>query len=174
MLKFLLPALFIGVPIAEIAAFIQVGGLIGLWPTLLTIVLTALIGTAILRHQGLATLSRAQSTLNDGRLPLDSVVDAVFLLVAGLLLLTPGFLTDAVGFILLVPGFRRTIAKTVFEKIRASGRFEVHSFSSGGMRPDGNGHGGGRGSGPVIDGEAVEITDPPEGGEPDPSSPWRK
>ncbi len=171
MLKFLIPIIFIGVPIAEIAAFIQVGDVIGLWPTLLTIVLTALIGTAILRRQGLATLATAQSTLNEGQLPLESVVHAVFLLIAGVLLLTPGFLTDAVGFVLLVPTLRLALAHWVFEKVRNSKSVHVQGFTHN--TPPHHPFTGEGDDGPIIEGEIVEET-PPRNDRGAPNSPWRR
>ncbi len=175
-LKFLIPIVFIGVPIAEIATFIQVGDVIGLWPTLLTIVLTAVIGTAILRRQGLATLATAQSTLNEGQLPLESVVHAVFLLIAGVLLLTPGFLTDGVGFALLVPPVRLWLAHWLFEKIRNSKSVHVEGFSNG--RSSSSPFDGTRDDGPIIDGEIIdgEIIEetPPPKRDAGSGSPWQR
>lgn len=98
--------LFIVVPIIEIALFIQVGGWLGLWPTILIVILTAIIGTTLLRIQGMAALQRLNENLNTGRNPVDPIVHGAMILAAGLLLLTPGFFTDAVGFALLVPGIR--------------------------------------------------------------------
>ena len=103
----LLLALFIGVPILEIAILIEVGGWIGLWPTIGLIVLTAVVGTALLRQQGLAALARAQDNLDRGVLPVKEVFDGLCLMAGGALLLTPGFVTDAVGFALLTPPLRR-------------------------------------------------------------------
>ena len=80
----------IGVPVIEIAVFIEIGGRIGLWSTVGLIVLTALIGTALLRHQGLSTLARARASLNQGKLPMRELLDGVCLLIAGVLLLTGG------------------------------------------------------------------------------------
>ena len=102
----LLLALFIGVPILEIAILIEVGGWIGLWPTIGLIVLTAVVGTALLRQQGLAALARAQDNLDRGVLPVKEVFDGLCLMAGGALLLTPGFVTDAVGFALLLPPLR--------------------------------------------------------------------
>ena len=90
---FVLLAAFIGVPLIEIALFIQVGGIIGLWPTIAVVILTAVAGAALLRHQGLGALSRLQETLDRGETPLDPVFDGFCLLAAGMLLLTPGFFT---------------------------------------------------------------------------------
>jgi UPF0716 protein FxsA len=97
---------FIGVPILEIALFIQVGGLIGLWPTLLIVVLTALGGTALMRRQGLQALRRLQDRLAQGGDPVGPIAHGAIILVAGILLLTPGFFTDSVGLILLIPAVR--------------------------------------------------------------------
>ncbi len=155
--------------------FIQVGDLIGLWPTLATIVITAVVGTAILRHQGLATIAKAQSSLDHGQLPLDSVLHGLFLLIAGVLLLTPGFLTDAVGFAFLVPPVRMSIARKVLSMIRRSDNIHVHTFDMGnsGAKTTGpNGPGSGR-PGPIIDGEIVEEGETDHGSS-DPESPWRR
>ncbi|MFQ5974043.1 MAG: FxsA family protein, partial [Alphaproteobacteria bacterium] len=90
----LLLLVLVGVPLIEIAVFIQVGGIIGLWPTIAVVVLTAVIGAALLREQGSATLTRAQREMAERRIPVRELFDAVCLLLAGALLLTPGFVTD--------------------------------------------------------------------------------
>lgn len=142
------------IPIVEIAVFIQVGGVIGLWPTLITVVLTAMAGTALLRHQGLATLWRAQQSLEAGRFPVAEVFDGLCLLVAGALLLTPGFVTDAAGLLLFVPALRRALRQAVGRYLVASGRVRM---AGGGPAPPGGGPGG-----TVIDGTFEEV--PPGGG----------
>ena len=109
-------ALFLAVPLIEIVGFIQIGGLIDLWPTLGVVILTAIAGSILLRHQGMSTLFQAQSKLGQGALPLDEVVDGLCLALAGALLLTPGFFTDFFGFLLFVPWFRRGFAHFVFQK----------------------------------------------------------
>ena len=102
---------FVGVPILEIALFIEVGGAIGLWPTLAIVVLTALAGTVLMRAQGLQALGRLQAALERGGDPVGPLAHGALILVAGILLLTPGFFTDAVGLLLLVPAVRsRAIA----------------------------------------------------------------
>jgi len=146
-LKYLLFGAFVIVPIAEIATFIQVGDVIGLWPTLGIILLTAFLGTGLLRFQGLATLNRAQTALNEGELPLTSVIHGVFLLVAGLLLLTPGFITDGVGFLLFIPPLRLLIAKWMIEKFKNSENIRVQTTGPGSGNP------ASRSSPPVIEGE---------------------
>ena len=109
------------VPIVEIAVFIEVGGAIGLWPTLGVVVATAIAGAALLRYQGLATLARARAALARNEMPLREVIDGVFLLAAGLLLLTPGFVTDGAGFLLFVPGVRTVLRAFLARRLAASG-----------------------------------------------------
>ncbi len=116
---------FLFVPLIEIALFIQVGGAIGLWPTLGIVVLTAILGTWLVRRQGLMAigqLRRSFSRLDD---PTEPLVHGAMILVAGALLLTPGFFTDAVGLALLVPAVR----SAVFRHVRA--RVIVTGFSIG-------------------------------------------
>jgi len=152
-LKYLLFGVFIIVPIAEIATFIQVGDVIGLWPTLGIILLTAFLGTGLLRYQGITTLNQAQASLNQGELPLTSVIHGVFLLVAGLLLLTPGFITDVVGFLLFIPPLRLVMAKWAIDKFKNSRQDRVHTNTppgGGPARPSAS---------PVIEGEFTVADD---------------
>lgn len=143
---FIILAAFITVPLIEIGLFIQVGEQIGLWPTIFVVVVTAVIGTALLRHQGLSALNRLQQTLAAGEPPLAPVFDGFCLLAAGALLLTPGFFTDAVGFLLFMPPLRAALRAFL------SSRIQVASVqSSGGAR-----HAGG--SSDIIDGEWQDVT----------------
>ncbi len=102
---------FVGVPLVEIAVFIQVGGWLGLVPTLIIVIATAVIGTALLRRQGLTTLARARDNMDRGVLPMVEIFDGVCLLLAGALLLTPGFVTDALGAVLLMPPARQYLRR---------------------------------------------------------------
>lgn len=106
---FILLLLLVGTPILEIAIFIQLGGWIGIAPTLLTIVATAVIGTVLIRRHWMAVMARASREADAGRTPVRELFQAICLLAAGLLLLTPGFATDAAGFLLLVPPVRAII-----------------------------------------------------------------
>ncbi len=119
-------------PIVEIAVFIEIGGLIGLWPTLAIVVITAVAGTALLRAQGLATLARARQSLARGEFPVRQVFDGACLLVAGALLLTPGFVTDGVGLALFMPPVRELLRRWVL----TSGRIRVDVGANAGPRPD--------------------------------------
>jgi UPF0716 protein FxsA len=112
--------IFLGIPIIEIALFIQAGSLIGLWPTLAAIVATAIIGGAIIRAQGLAVLARARQSLDRNEPPVNEVFTGLCLLVAGALLMTPGFLTDSLGFLLLVPTVRRSLGKWLLSALLRS------------------------------------------------------
>ena len=117
---------FVFVPMIEIALFIEVGGAIGLWPTLAIVVLTAMLGTVLVRTQGALAIGRLRtsfSTLEDPSRPL---ADAAMILIAGVLLLTPGFFTDAIGFALLMPPVRRAVFDFVRRRVR------VESFEMGG------------------------------------------
>ena len=134
----------IGVPLVEIGVFIRVGDVVGLWWTLALIVATAVVGTALLRHQGLATLARARETLNRGGMPVQEVLDGVCLLVSGAFLLTPGFVTDAAGGLLLVPTIRHALQHWALARLSA-------------RRHPGPPTGGTGGD--VIDGDYTELND---------------
>lgn len=114
-------AAFIGIPLIEIALFIQVGGLLGLLPTLLIVVVTAVLGAYLVRSQGLAVLRTVMTSLSALQDPREPLAHGAMILFSGALLLTPGFFTDAVGFALLVPGVRQWLFEQMGRKI------EVHS-----------------------------------------------
>src|SRR5262245_38665499 len=105
----LLVLIFIVVPIAELYVIIQVGEAIGLVPTLVLLLLDALLGSLLLRHQGRAAWIRFNRALAEGRVPHKEVFDGVLVIMGGALLLTPGFLTDIVGLIFLIPPTRALI-----------------------------------------------------------------
>ncbi len=186
MIPFILFAAFVTVPVIEIALFIQVGGLIGLWPTLLTVVLTAFIGTTLLRMQGLKVLADAQNTLNQGGMPIEPAIHGVFLLISGLTLLTPGFMTDAIGLILFIPPVRLWLGRKIFNWLKDHAQVHVYQqqqssgFSDGfsgheqpftppfqepGFHPTGAPD---QPEGPSI----VDLDDDDFRGEPDDTSPW--
>ncbi|WDD98256.1 FxsA family protein [Thalassomonas actiniarum] len=112
--------LFIAVPIIEIMVLMQVGAFLGAWPTIAIVILTAWFGAKKVRQQGLATLSSVQTKMAQGQMPSDEIVAGVLLLVSGVLLLTPGFVTDFFGLALLVPQFRQALIKAVQQKIVVS------------------------------------------------------
>lgn len=108
--------LFLTVPLLEIYLLIQVGGLIGALPTVFLVVFTAVLGVFLIRRQGLSTMQRVQATLAHGEIPAVEMLEGFFLLISGALLLTPGFFTDALGFLCLVPPFRRYVILKFLER----------------------------------------------------------
>ncbi len=105
------------VPLIEIALFIEVGGLLGLWPTLGIVVLTALAGATMLRLQGLATVGDLRGRIDRGEDPSGPLAHGALILASGLLLLTPGFFTDAIGFALLVPQVRAAVIRYLARRV---------------------------------------------------------
>lgn len=167
----LLVAGLILVPLGEIAVFIEVGGWLGLGPTLALIVLTAVAGMWILRRQGLAVLTRAQQQMRLGVPPVAEVFEGLCLAIAGILLLTPGFLTDAAGALLLLPPVRAVVYR------RLQRRFELREMPASGPyagRDDPRQDGPKRGTGgsPVIDAEFEEVEPGPPGPMPEPRGGW--
>ncbi|MFU8788799.1 MAG: FxsA family protein [Methylobacter sp.] len=103
------------IPFAEIYLLLQIGGIVGVFPTILLVVFTAVLGTWLLRQQGFATFQRFQASLAQGVIPAYEMIEGPIILVGGVLLLTPGFITDMIGFACLVPQWRRRIAQYVIE-----------------------------------------------------------
>lgn len=103
--------IFVIIPLIEISLFVKVGGAIGLFNTLFLCLLTAMAGGALIRWQGLNTLLSARTSMNRGEMPVEAMFDGICIAVAGALLLTPGFFTDAIGFTLLVPPARVWLRK---------------------------------------------------------------
>ena len=103
--------LFVGIPLIELYFLIRVGSVIGALPTIALSILTAVIGGYLVRRQGIAVLMRVREMLGRDELPALEVLDGAVLLVAGLALLLPGFFTDAVGFLLLVPPLRHALIR---------------------------------------------------------------
>lgn len=126
----LILAFFILVPLLEMAILIEVGGVIGALPTIGLVVLTATIGIWLLRLEGLATLAKVQDKMNRGELPGTELLEGVMLLVGGALLLTPGFVTDSIGFVCLIPFFRHPIASWLISRGVMSFAQQNKHFSS--------------------------------------------
>lgn len=118
--------LFFIVPLVEIYFLIQVGGMIGVLPTIMLVVLTAVIGAFLLKQQGISTLARFQTSMAQGQVPATALLEGVMLIIGGALLMTPGFFTDAIGFACLLPFSRQWLAKKMV------GRVKVGRFNSGG------------------------------------------
>jgi UPF0716 protein FxsA len=109
--------LFLLIPILEIYLLIQVGSVIGALPTILLVVGTAVLGGFLLRQQGLSTFMRYQQSIAKGQVPAQEMLEGVLLLIGGVLLMTPGFFTDTLGFLCLLPVTRPWIAKWLMRKV---------------------------------------------------------
>lgn len=127
--------LFVILPILEIWVLIRVGGIIGAVPTIVLVVLTAAIGAALLRQQGLATVSQAQLKMQQGNIPLEEIVAGIFLAVGGALLLTPGFITDVIGFCCLIPGLRKVLLGWVMKHLIAKGTVHFRHSHTTSQKP---------------------------------------
>ena len=126
--------LFFIIPLVEMIILIEVGGMIGPLPTVGLVVLTATCGVWLLRLEGMATLTRVQEKLQRGEIPETELLEGIMLIIGGALLLTPGFATDIVGFVCLVPGLRRPLAARIIRST-SFGQFQMHSpFQGGGFR----------------------------------------
>ncbi|ELI0358151.1 membrane protein FxsA [Vibrio cholerae] len=125
--------LFIAVPVIEIALFIQVGGVLGVWPTIALVLLTAIVGASLVRSQGLQTLLTVQQRLAQGQLPAQQILEGVMLAVAGVLLLTPGFFTDILGMLVLLPAPRAYFAKQLVSRVVVG---NIHASGAGFEQPN--------------------------------------
>lgn len=110
--------LIIALPAVEIAVLLLSGQTIGVWPTILLIFLTGVIGSYLAKQQGLETIKKAQDQMSYGQLPGDALLDGICVLVGGTLLLTPGFVTDLIGLILLLPPTRKIIKPLMLKMIK--------------------------------------------------------
>lgn len=150
---------FIGVPLIEIYLFIEIGGLIGTWPTIGIVVITALLGSAALRMQGLAVMNRARGQMDQGVLPARELFDGFCLVIAGALLLTPGFMTDAIGALLFIPPFRDFLRRRLAAYMETHGETVIiqdgKTVHRGPRRPAGPRPG-------TIEGEFHEVKDEEE------------
>lgn len=154
--------LFIIIPVSEIALLIKVGGIIGAGYTILMIFLTALVGATLLRRQGISTLLRANQRLNAGEIPAQEMVEGFLLALGGALLLTPGFITDLMGFLLVIPWIRALAIKSL------SSRIKVQSMGAGSFYQNGFGKDAYSGRSPfqehfgddaeIIEGEYQDIS----------------
>lgn len=136
--------LFLVVPVVEIYLLIEVGSVIGAFPTILLVVATAVIGAFLLRQQGMSTLARFQKNMSNGTLPAKEMMEGVFLVVGGALLMTPGFFTDTLGFLCLIPFTRRYMVDQMIKR----SLFKAQAGMSGANRSNVDGD--------IIEGEFVQ------------------
>ena len=113
--------LFFATPIVEMYLLIEVAGYIDALPTIGLVMLTAVIGVALLKRQGLQTLTRGNQKMNRGQMPVQEVAEGLLLAVAGALLITPGFVTDGIGFFILFPPTRLVVAQLLLSRVQVQG-----------------------------------------------------
>lgn len=162
----IIPLLLIVVPIAEISVFVIIGGEIGVLPTIALIVLTAILGSILLRWQGLSTLSKIQSEMEAGRVPGRELTHGAMILVAGILLLVPGFVTDIFGILLFIPPVREIVWRFLRSRVSfvaTRGPFRQHRpgdpFHGSDNENDGRtGNKNNRGPGSVVDLDESEFS----------------
>ncbi len=121
------PILFIIIPLVELYVIIAVGEEIGAFWTVILVLLTAVIGVNLLRIQGMSTLLRAQRNMAQGAIPAMEMIEGIALAVAGVLLITPGFITDSIGFLLLIPASRRAIIRYIVARSTMQASFRGQS-----------------------------------------------
>lgn len=155
---------FLSVPLIEIALFLQIGGLIGFWPTMATVVLTAILGTWLVRSQGLMALSNVKRSFSELNDPTEPLAHGAMILFSGALLLTPGFFTDGVGFALLVPPVRSALYRFIRSRVH------VQTFESNFDQGPHTRHRPTQST--VIEGDFEEIDPKPDA--PDHPSGWTK
>jgi UPF0716 protein FxsA len=125
--------LFVGLPILELVVLLKVHETFHFWPTFLLVILTGVVGIALVKRQGISILKKIQSETANGNLPAPQMMDGVMILLAGAFLITPGLITDTAGFLLLIPFIRQKIRfwmkRKLEEKIR-NGEIQVNIHSS--------------------------------------------
>ncbi|MDG2285289.1 MAG: FxsA family protein [Alphaproteobacteria bacterium] len=155
MAAFILLGLFVGLPIAEILTFIEVGGRIGGFSTIAATIATAIIGAVLFRVQGMITLARARESIENGRMPLEEVIGGLGLLLAAGCLFVPGLVTDTVGFLLFIPPIRVVALGLMLRPLLRKAQVQM---SSNGFRP-GAGPPRNPGSGETIDGDFADVSE---------------
>jgi UPF0716 protein FxsA len=165
MLRLTVGLTFILVPVLELVLLLKIGQVIGVWPTVALVIAAALTGAYIVSRQSLRVVSRALEALSEGRMPVEPVLDELFLMLAGVLLLTPGPATDVLALVLLVPPARRAVARASMRwllrrtRVRAW-RHTDADWEEPPRRGDRRPPGGGR-NGPVIDVDYERVDEKP-------------
>ena len=133
-----MPLLFIAIPLIELYFIIVVGEAIGALWTVLLVILTSVIGVNLLRIQGMSTLMRAQRNMAQGQIPAMEMMEGIALAVAGVLLITPGFITDAIGMLCLIPASRQAIIRYIMARASVHGSFNSTMGGFESHRPPGH------------------------------------
>ena len=123
---------FFSIPIVEMYLLIQVAERIEALPTIALVMLTAVLGVSLIRQQGLSTLTKGIRRLNQAEIPAAEIIEGVLLAVAGAFLITPGFLTDFIGFMIIIPTIRRITALMLLKRMAARADFRTNGSDLGG------------------------------------------
>lgn len=149
-------------PLAEIAGFVVVGRALGVWTTLALVILTGIAGVILLRAQGLQVLRQLSVEGREGRVPAEAIIHGAMIVVAALLLLIPGFISDIIGLALFMPAMRRMLWSAIGRRFVVSSTTYSHSFrQEAGFNPT------------APKGRVVDLDEEDFKREPDPSSPWK-
>jgi UPF0716 protein FxsA len=153
-------AFFILMPILELMLLIKVGSYIGVFPTIAIVLVTAVLGVSLLRREGMSTIGKAQQRLEAGEMPASELVEGALLVVSGAFLLTPGFITDSIGFACLVPALRQRMAGYLIQRmslkaVSSAAIFDTHEPPR--ANPYRPGFGDSNVEGEIIEGEVIEI-----------------
>ncbi len=166
----MIPFLLLIIPVVEISVFIAIGDRIGVFYTVMMILITAVMGSILLRIEGFRVLGKIQRAMAAGQIPTRELTSGVMILIAGVLLLTPGFVTDAIGFLLFLPPVRAAIRAFLVSRIKIKTVGGATSFNNFGQDPFNSQNGPlNDGDGPVVDLDEDSWTR-----EENPSSPWNK
>ncbi|MGB5447091.1 MAG: FxsA family protein [Psychromonas sp.] len=143
----------VSVSLLEIYVLIKVGGFLGAWPTVGLVILTALVGSALVRSQGLQLFQQLQQRLARGESPGQELVEGFMLLVTGVLLVTPGFVTDFLGLLILQPGIRSVVAKFILANVKLNSAIPGGFYQSSADSPFGDDLKRRKDDGNIIEGE---------------------
>ena len=172
-MRFWLFGLFVVLPVLELAVILKVGGWLGVWPTLGLIVLSAVAGSILMRQQGLAALADLQRSFRELRDPTGAIAHGALILLAGALMVTPGFLTDVTGLALLVPQVRRMVMRGLASRMRVT-RSGFGFVAEVDMPPTHPQSRRGMDGTPIIDGEFIDLDDPAQSSRPGQPSGWTR
>ena len=151
--------LFIAVPILELAILIKIGALIGTLQTIALMLGMAALGAILIRSQGRTAFTKAVEAIQQGRPPVKSMIDGVAISIAGLLMLTPGFLSDILGFLLLIPFVRHWLAGRLFQAAKARSQIDFKVLRQGEREPPPADESNPKAGTTIIDGEFERIDD---------------
>jgi UPF0716 protein FxsA len=164
MARLLVGLAFIALPVLELVLLIKAGQVVGIWATLALVVAAAILGAVIMSRQGISVARRTREALALGKPPVGPVLDGAFLLLAGALLITPGFLTDLMALALLIPPIRRKVARWCVRRLVERAHMQVKVYDArrqGGPEPSPSG--GDRVGGPLIEGEFERLDEKTRG-----------